>query len=624
MSGTYHTILTAIRDQVSAIRFPSNLASEIVRRSCRLLRCEASDSEPCMRIQRSLVVGGLVGAAVVGGSVGGCAPKTRKVGAAMPAQASPSAAPSTTSPNTKPTLDTSQPLLTPRVTSAPTPASASAAVDYRDLREGLKGRDTDLSFHLVADLPETVAFAPLGRDSLLVAGDCDGPQPLLIEANQLRFLPELAGAVQRKNVMTCVSSIGGTWPDNTWAAVSGASDAGPSSSDVYQWAPGRGWVLKHEYDPWVFEVVPWRGNMVFLSKCQACGVPQRPDFATRLSSGKWLRQAQPLAYQLPGERAAPAWLHEGALSLFGYEGDPFDNVPSEGRVLLMETWTSAGTKTLRRMPLPKGHEQAVVRLALNKNGWVAWLPSLGQAPARLARFDKNGWTTVTELPAKFTALSAPASGSLWGIVQGYLLSWSNPDWAITELPRDAKFAGLSWESVWQRSSKDIWLIGKAGTEPARYLLFNTADGKTGPAFPSEVDRKKLGPSPKNEDETEGPLTCPNPYADFLKLTPFQYGFDSSIEMSPEQARRALQAVLSRSEYRHLDFVKHRCYGENCIGAVVRNVQEAVEVRKELEAIIVTIVKADTSNHSPPATWLLSHNDLRCLPPPETTPFSVPR
>src|SRR5512145_1641760 len=146
-----------------------------------------------MRTLRSLVTGGLVGMVVVGGYV-----------------------------------------------ETPKPALASPATDHRAVREGLKGHATDLSFHLVADLPEAIEFAPLGSDSLLVEGSCEGPQPLLIEANQLRFLPELAGGAQRKSVMTCVSSMGGTWPSNTWAAVSSASDAGPSSSDVYQWAPGRG------------------------------------------------------------------------------------------------------------------------------------------------------------------------------------------------------------------------------------------------------------------------------------------------------------------------------------------------------------------------------------------------
>lgn len=578
-----------------------------------------------MRIVRSHAIGALAGAIAVGGYLGSCAPKTRAIGATAPAQSAPGAELSTTSPNANPTLDASQHLRARHGTANPKPALASVAVDYQAVRAGLKGRDTNLSFHLVADLPEAIDFAPLGSDSLLVAGHCDGPQPLLIEANQLRFLPELADGAQRKNVLTCVSSIGGTWPNNTWAAVSSASDAGPSSSDVYQWAPGRGWVLKHEHDPWVFELLSWRGNMVFLSRCKACAVPQVPDLAVRSSSGKWLKQAQPSACQTPGETVAPAWVHAGGLSLFGYECDRFGNVPEDGRVLLMETWNSAGAKTLRRIPLPR-EQKEVPGLVISKVGWVAWLPSPGQAPPRLARFDKNGWTTVAELPAQFTPLFAPASGKLWGIVDGYLLSWSDPDWAITELPREPKFAGISWESVWERGSKDVWLIGKQGSEPARYLLFNTADGRVAQAFPSEVERNKSRPTSKDdEDDPDKPVICANPFADFLKLTPFQLGFDTSITMSPKQARRTLQAVLTRHpEYRHLEFVQHRCYGENCIGAIVSNVQEATELRKDLEAAIGTIVKADTSGNSPPATWLLSYKELRCLPPPETTPFPMSR
>ncbi len=565
---------------------------------------------------RSLAVGGLV--LVVW--AGGCAPKTRVAGTTVPAQSSTTAAPSDAS--AQPTPSASQPPLAPQGTE--TPESTVAAVDYRAVRASLKGRDTDLAFHLVAELPEVIEFAPLGSDSLLVAGHCEGPQPLLIEKNQLRFLPELASGAQKPDMMSCVSSVGGTWPNNTWAAVSSASDAGPSSSDVYQWVSGRGWVLRHEYAPWVFELVPWRGNMVFLSKCQACSLLQRPDLGVRSSSGKWLRQPQPLGYQLPGETVAPAWVHAGTLSFFGYELGPFLAPPQDGSVLLMETWTGAGKKTLRRLPLPKG-EAEVIRVVLSKDGWVAWLPSAGQAPPRLARFVKNGWATVAELPSRFAALYAPASGNLWGIVDGYLLFWNDRDWDITELPRDAKFTEISWQSVWRRGLKDIWLIGTMGSEPARYLLFNTADGKTERAFPSEIERERLRPVAKNEGQSDEPPTCPNPYADFLKLTPFQLGFDADIEMSPMQARRALEAVLTRHpEFRHLDFRQHLCYGENCIGAVVRSAKEAVLLRNELEVIIGTIVQADTSNHAPPATWLLSYGNLRCLPPPETTPFPVPR
>jgi hypothetical protein len=577
-----------------------------------------------MMLVRAHTIGALAGLVAVGGYLGSCAPKTRDIGVTAPAPAALGGESSIASRNANPTLDASQHPPAPQGTENPKPTLESVAVDYRAVRARLKGHDTNLSFHLVDDLPEAIGFAPLGSDSLLVAGHCEGPLPLLIENNQLRFLPELADGAQRKRVFTCVSSIGGTWPDNTWAAVSSASDAGPSSSDVYQWTPGQGWVLKHEHDPWVFELLPWRGNMVFLSKCQACAVPQTPQLVVRSSSGKWLKQAQPAGCQPPGETVAPAWVHAGGLSFFGSECDPIGNAPEGGTALLLETWTSSGRTTLQRIPLPKGHKE-LPSLVLSKAGWVALLPSPDKAPSRLARFDKKGWTTVTELPAKFTALSAPASGNLWGTVDGYLLSWSDPDFAITELPRDPKYAGISWESVWERGPKDIWLIGSKGSEPARYLLFNTADGKVAQAFPSEAERDKSRSPSKDEDESDKPVTCANPFADFLKLTPFQLGFDTTIEMSPKEARRTLQAVLTRHpEYRHLEFVEHRCYGENCIGAVVRNVQEAVLLRKELDATLRTIVKIDTSSGGPPVTWLLSDDNPRCVPPPETTPFPLPR
>jgi len=104
----------------------------------------------------------------------------------MPATGAPSAA----SANASATFDASQSQVTPRMAQTQNPTLASASTTHKSSRDELKGRDTNLSFHLVAELPYEIEFAPLGTDSLLAAGSCFGAIPLLIEANKLRFFPE--------------------------------------------------------------------------------------------------------------------------------------------------------------------------------------------------------------------------------------------------------------------------------------------------------------------------------------------------------------------------------------------------------------------------------------------------
>ena len=312
----------------------------------------------------------------------------------MPATGAPSAA----SANASATFDASQSQVTPRMAQTQNPTLASASTTHKSSRDELKGRDTNLSFHLVAELPYEIEFAPLGTDSLLAAGSCFGAIPLLIEANKLRFFPELARFDHRQRGIGCISTVGGTWPDNTWLALSSSSDAGPSSSDVYQWAPGQGWVKKHEYVPWVFEVVPWQGNMVLLSMNQNSFLVA-PNLEVRSSRGKRLGKLPATACQPPRPRETPAWLHDGTLTLLGYECDVKGYGPEDSHVLLTETWSGAGTKRVRRVPLPMENTEAE-QFIVDKDGWAVLLRSPGQAHDRAARFVKGKWTTVTE-------------GSLW-------------------------------------------------------------------------------------------------------------------------------------------------------------------------------------------------------------------
>ena len=250
----------------------------------------------------------------------------------------------------------------------------------------------------------------------------------------------------------------------------------------------------------------------------------------------------------------------------------------------MESWSSAGRKTEQRFALPKGQEQ-IEQLILNENGWAALLPSRGQA-------------TWSRCPVR----------------QEWLDNRRRASWPIRSVVRAGQ------RRLVGHRARVLTVV-----EPPRYLLFNTADGSAAAPLPKTTECYALGHSSRMDDEWKVPLACAHPYADFLKLSPFQLGYDTSIEMSQSEARRALQAVLTRHPaFRHLHFVRHGCHGENCIGAVVENVQEADDVRTYLEAAVNTIVKADTSNNGPPPTWLLSHSAPRCLPPPETTPFPVPR
>jgi hypothetical protein len=69
----------------------------------------------------------------------------------------------------------------------------------------------------------------------------------------------------------------------------------------------------------------------------------------------------------------------------------------------------------------------------------------------------------------------------------------------------------------------------------------------------------------------------------------------------------LKAALARNpELEHLEFVRHDCYGEDCIGTLVKDGYEASALRSALGA------------------EKFSRDGLRCQAPPAVVPFAVRR
>jgi hypothetical protein len=474
------------------------------------------------------------------------------------------------------------------------PARASASAQAASARPSL---DTP-GFHLVAELPYPISFAPLGSDALLVAGEGWNQILLSIESNQLRFRPELAQVDDPPQPRPFVSAIAGTWPGNTWLALSSSSDAGPSSSDVYQWRDSR-WVKKHEHSSGVIDLTLWRGNIALQGTFFSVPMMVGQQLDELSSSG-----AKPIDASIcsssGGSLLAPLRVEDDALSVFGFECGQNGAAPESGLALVVETWTKSGQKSRRRLPLPSDAPPPS-HVVVDQDGPLVVLSEQGEELRRLARFAGGGWQTVAVLPAEFLALAAPRSFELWGVVGSQLRVWQGRDWAVKQLPADALPSGARWQSVWRRAPDDLWLIaGSAG----KSWLFNNADGKSVTPLPNEPERNALGESIYRERE---PGECPQPFADVLALSPFQLGEDFAVTLSPEKARRLLKAALARNpELRHLQFVRHDCYGEDCLGALVKDADEADKVRRALPA------------------GKFARAGLRCHAPPVTQPFPVSR
>jgi hypothetical protein len=69
----------------------------------------------------------------------------------------------------------------------------------------------------------------------------------------------------------------------------------------------------------------------------------------------------------------------------------------------------------------------------------------------------------------------------------------------------------------------------------------------------------------------------------------------------------MKAALAKNpELRHLEFVRHDCYGEGCIGTLVKDGDEASALQSALGA------------------GKFLRDGLRCHAPPRGRPFTVPR
>jgi hypothetical protein len=480
---------------------------------------------------------------------------------------------------------------------APRPAAPASSRPSRD------GEPPRAGFHLVAELPYPITFAPLGSDALLVAGHGYHHLLLSLEGNRLRYRPELAQLDQPARSLTFVSD-GGVWPDNAWLALSGSSDAGPSSSDVYQWSGAR-WVKKHEHAIGVVDLATWRGNPVMQGSSLSVPmlVGQQLD---ELSSIGFKSLKTTICGSGSGSLLAPIRVHDDAVSVFGYECDPNGAPPQAGMAVVVETWSGKGAKSRRRLPLPRA-SPSPAQLIQDQHGLLALFPEDGKVPRRLARFGKGSWHTVTELPADFSTISAPGTLELWGVVGTQLRSWRGPDWSVMEMPPRALPPNASWQSVWQRGPGDVWLI--AGT-PEKSWLFNTADGRAASALPNDTELVAQAEAMRRE-----PTDCPQPFSDVLTLQPHQLGEDIAVTLSEERARRMLKSALAKNpRFAHLKFVRHPCYGEDCVGALVRDHEEA----DALDAVLLAETQLE------PDVEKFTRGGVRCYAPPASEPFAVAR
>jgi hypothetical protein len=468
------------------------------------------------------------------------------------------------------------------------------------------GEQPSTGFHLVAEFPYPIALAPLGRDALVVAGS-GGQQLLLsIESNRLRSRPELANVDVPTRSLSFVSAVGGTWPNDAWLALSISSDAGPSSSDVYKWS-GSGWVKKHEHASGVTSLVPWRGNVAMPGTFFA--VPVFVQQTLHELSGTGAKSLPTSICRASGsESLAPAVVRDGALSVFGYECGHNGAPPAAGMALLIETWSSDGAKAKQRLPLP-ADALPPERLLQDAKGLAALFPAEGKMPRHVARFVKGSWQKVVEVPADSTLLSSPNTLELWSVVGSSLRSWQGHDWTTTELPIQALPPNATWQSVWQRAAGDVWLI--AATDDKSWL-FNTADGKRATPIPNEAERSTLAASMSRE-----PSDCARPFADVLALEPHQLGEDAAVTLSPAKARLLLRTVLAKNpRFCQLQFVRHDCYGEDCLGAIFSDAKEA----EAFNSALITDGRPVTAD----IERLALLGNARCHAPPTSEPFEIAR
>ncbi|MEP7053180.1 MAG: hypothetical protein ABJB12_22640 [Pseudomonadota bacterium] len=456
-------------------------------------------------------------------------------------------------------------------------------------------------FHLVAEVPYAVALQPLASNALLIAGALQGA-PLLIEDGALQFRPELSRLDSPSDAsIYFISASAGSWPDNAWIALSSSSDAGPSAAEVYRWSSARAlWEKLLQYPRWIFGLAPWREGVLLRGSLRAIGalVPDEVAYLSRAG----LRDLKPAAlcqaWANPG--LAATWLHDGAVSVFGYNcGDRLNRPLDE---LMIETWSENGSKTQSAQRLPI--DASIEAVAADAKGLAVMLPEhVGTGkPRRLARFDSGQWATLAAVPKDFTVLDAPGSAELWGLSAGRLQHWDGASWSSLTLPSNPSVE--EWQAVWQRAANDVWLVGCAGKygEPSfRCSVWNTAAGKLVGKLPTTEELQAI-----TQAMTQEPEGCPHPFANFLALGPFEPAAESQTSITVQQAKRLLHRGLQGDPgFRKLRLVRHGCFQEDCIGAVVENREQAEALRGLLNA------------------GKYGRTDNHCLPPPITRPFPVP-
>jgi hypothetical protein len=371
---------------------------------------------------------------------------------------------------------------------------------------------------------------------------------------------------------------------------------------VYHWRDSR-WVKQLEHARGIVDLTLWRGNLALQGGSLA--VPMLVEQQVHeLSSSKTTNLNASLCSSGGASLLAPLRVHDGALSAFGYECGRNGQAPEGGMALMVETWTVSGTRSKRRLPLPDDLPLPD-QLVIDQDGLAAVLPKDAQKPPRLARFVDGGWQTVAILPANFSRVAAPRSFELWGVVESQLRSWRGGTWSVMPLPSDTLPPAAHWKSVWRRAPGDVWLLAATADKS---WLFNSADGKRVTPLPSDAERNAIGEKMSRERRE-----CRQPFADMLVLQPHQLGEDAAVTLSPERARRMLKAALARNpRFQHLRFVRHGCYGEDCVGAPVKDDQEARALRAALVA----------DRQIEPAVEKFARGDVRCSAPPSSEPFAV--
>lgn len=465
---------------------------------------------------------------------------------------------------------------------------------------------TTLGLRLIASFSHELEFAPMGRDTMLIAQTSSfefQTFPILILDNQLRYAPALLSFSPTIYQGQYIAGIAGQWPHNAWIAFCDFNNMEWSTIAMYRWMPpaepaapaelnGGHWEEYYQHGGIYAKVAAWRDSVVVLDSAP---VMIRANALELTATRARVLETGSCHEDILTPYVAP----DGTLNLFLYscdwmnEGADLEIVES-----YFEThrWSSAGIHTKQRYPLPPlGIKEVIfdsVGLALLVGKW-------NDRPEKLLRWVQGRWVTIADLPPAFEVLQAPGTSTLWGVQDGKLLVWTGAGWSATALPPISTHPELSWKSVWQRGPGDIWLIAQ---DPDGWHLFNTADGAVATPLPSPEETIALQEAHLADN---GPK-CATTFADFFELRS-QYDHPSGFveELPIEDATRLLQTAVRRHpKFRHLKFVRYYRRGD-VVGAQVTSEKEADAFR----AVLKAGAHASTTN--------------RCKPPHFSTPLVLP-